>query len=466
MSIRNWKTRGIPRLLLALLFASFAPGAFAATIDFTTDTGIYDGSSTTRSVTQAGETVENTATLGFEVNSVAQTDVTAGPVSFLVDRVLDVSVDAVDNTASQGVNTSTNAVFAFDVTNESNDNVDIPLYVARLGEDVIGDIGTPAGAVTTTLVDICVDDGADGTCDTSIGTTPGIYTLQGGATTGGTTIAAGQPARILVTVAVPANVADQSFDSWYVAAALTDAGSGAGTRITCDDNGQTAPDGGTCTDSADDPTVVENVFADEAEFRSANFSTPAILAGGGAFRDGQDADFDQLVVESPNMTLQKEREVIYDPLVGLKYDLTEASGFVTVGSAPGTDAQTPNAIPGAIVMYTLDIENEGTGAASDVTLTDVIATAVEPGNDEALSVLDGTYCTGSANPSPSGVANGASCDSNVVTALDSIMVEPCQGADTTAVYSGSGTPPRDVDVNIGTCDGGETARIRFFVTVP
>lgn len=84
--------------------------------------------------TNVGTIITNTATVDYQVGGVNQTDVTASD-SFAVDRKVNFTVVRSSATTTTVVPGQTNAVIAFDVTNLSNDTIDLALAVSQATSD-------------------------------------------------------------------------------------------------------------------------------------------------------------------------------------------------------------------------------------------------------------------------------------------------------------------------------------------
>jgi len=81
--------------------------------------------------TDAGDSITNNVTVSYEVGNVPQTDVTTSD-TFTVDRRVNVDVEFIGGTTSVSPG-ETQAEIAFDVTNLSNDTVDLDLATALTG---------------------------------------------------------------------------------------------------------------------------------------------------------------------------------------------------------------------------------------------------------------------------------------------------------------------------------------------
>jgi len=82
----------------------------------------------------AGDTITNTVTVDFQVGGVDQTAVTDTD-TFTVDRKVNVTVSEVGNATTNVSPGQTEAVTTFEVTNLSNDTIDLDLSVAQPGTD-------------------------------------------------------------------------------------------------------------------------------------------------------------------------------------------------------------------------------------------------------------------------------------------------------------------------------------------
>ena len=81
--------------------------------------------------TDAGDSITNNVTVSYEVGGVTQTDVTDSD-TFTVDRRVNVDVEFIGGTTSVSPG-ETQAEIAFDVTNLSNDTIDLDLSTALTG---------------------------------------------------------------------------------------------------------------------------------------------------------------------------------------------------------------------------------------------------------------------------------------------------------------------------------------------
>lgn len=305
--------------------------------------------------TDAGTTVSNIAIVNYQINNVAQNPIgssptgnTTGPgvaTTFVVDRELSHTVAGGNATftvtASPG---QQDAVMQFTVTNTGNDTQDYLLTVRNR-------TGTSANYVGTdnfdpTGIQAFVESGANVGYQAAEDTAVFIDELAEGAS------------RIVYVIAdIPLNQVNGDIAALsliaQVATGLTPGTQGA--PITNDTNGDVSPAGtysngtlavgaGTVTNTADDPTVVQNVFRDAAgDIDSAG--------NAGGLRNGQASDTERFLIQSARLTVTKTSAVISDP-------------------ANGTT--NPKAIPGATVRYTVTATNSGTTNATSVVISDQI----------------------------------------------------------------------------------------------
>ncbi len=288
--------------------------------------------------TRAGTSVFNQAQVSYRVNSVDQTPVLSdddgnagngiNPTEFVVDRKLDVLVaerslnynSATTPTVAPGQN---GVVLAWTVTNEGNQVQDFLLSVAPTGFDPFG--GTDN--FDSTAVGVFVDANGNGTYEAGVDVGTHVDELD-----------------ILesITVFFVSNIPLAQVDgdiAAYVLEAQVAEGGGAG-----------APGAAIATDdraSADTRLGVEDVFADGENTNN----------GGDGSRDGIHSAEDALRISAAVLSVVKSSSVISDP-------------FTCPGGVcpPG---EFPKAIPGAIVEYSITIDNAAGGSqATNIVVAD------------------------------------------------------------------------------------------------
>lgn len=324
--------------------------------------------------TTAGVDVVNLATVDYSVNGNAQEAIESAPgagnsvpgvgngtaTTFVVDNRVDFSLTQVGTAHTSVSPGDTDAFVEFLLTNDGNSAQDFRLAVTQLGS---GD-----GAVNL-LTDTDVDMA---NLRIRVGNGGGVPVL------GDLEYADELPADQSVTVYV--------FGDADVLLALVD-GDVANIELTATvaEAGAAASLGGDLVDdigSADDPAVIDVVFAD-----------------GGALGDGIESDRDGFVVTSAGLNVTKSVTVISDPFNG---------------------TTNPKAIPGAVVEYVITLANGGTVDAETVSITDAIDTDVNfvtgffAGQD--LQVInDGATITPCAADAADGNGDGCALDGQDLT---------------------------------------------------
>jgi uncharacterized repeat protein (TIGR01451 family) len=270
--------------------------------------------------TLAGSTVTNTATVNYNVGTVARTANDSD--AFVVDRRIDLVVDETDGAATLVAPGQTGAVTTFTLQNTSNAVMDFALTTSQ-----------PAGGAATftgtdnfnaTNVKIYRDTNGDG--DYDVGTDLEV------ALSGGTyfidELGIDATVRLFVVADVPnTQVAD---DVAVVRLAAT-------TR----DGGTAGTMGAVTGASASNTAAMDTVFADDDDLI-------------GAARDGIDSDGDDFRVAAANLLVGKSSTIVSDPIPG----------------APDYH------IPGAVIRYCIVVRNTGTSAATAVALSDSLPTTL------------------------------------------------------------------------------------------
>jgi uncharacterized repeat protein (TIGR01451 family) len=271
--------------------------------------------------TDANSDILNFATVDFQVATVPQPTTTSNTVTFEVDRriILTVAeVGAADTTVAPG---SSNQVLAFDVTNTTNDTIDILLTTTQQ----VGGAG-PRGDTddyNANNVRIYRDD--------PVGSAPGAFDGADFLVTALDNVAEDATVRVFVVSDIPASptAVDGSNATINLTGQAADATTGAAFTQTA---GADTEDG-TNNDNAD------NVFAD-------------VAGDGDAARDGMHSDDDSYAVSAATVSVTKTSIVVSDPL---------------------NLAVNPKRIPGAVVEYCIVVQNTGSSAADTVVVTDSIA---------------------------------------------------------------------------------------------
>ncbi len=402
--------------------------------------------------TGAGTTVTNDVTLDYQVNGFDQATVTAS-VDFEVDRALRVTVatgnaDVVAAVPGQDF-AGPGAVPAliFDVTNTSNDTVDLLLgLVDRDATAVTGFAGnTGGGPLSPSAVGLFLDDG--GTPGAVDGTNTAL-TVQGNHWIL-PNVTEDVPIRVLVAVSVPNTAAQGEQATYTLVAAVAEAG--LGTLIAGDSNGRDAPGSTGATDVVDDPTLVQDVFADLATVDGEDFVYDFVADAGGTAADvtsnGQHADSSAFVVDAAELYIAKIVQVLWDPINGNRYSANNSD----------TDSgNNPKAIPGAVVMYAIGVQNDtGSQPVTGVAIADDVDNLVSVGTTEAVNWPDTVSIDLNSVPVAFDVPNAA--------ALGSVNFRTCGGI---VGSQGFGADPAEVSVSLGACSATQTGLIVYVVTIP
>jgi hypothetical protein len=403
--------------------------------------------------TPAGTTVDNSVSLDYSVNGFAQTQQTAS-VQFVVDRALATMVQAQGANAVEVTPGQTSAAangypaLNFDVTNTGNATQDLWLAVIDQGNTAVtGLSGLTGAAFASSNVIVAVDTNTNGTfeagTDTVLSLSGNHYVLPA--------VIANDTTRILVVVDVPGAAANGAFDTFTLVAGVAD-GSGI---IGGDTNGHNAPGFAVATNDADVIGTEQNVFADnsssDAEDATWDFNADAALGAQDALYNGQHSDSFAFIVRRAQLYVGKTVEVLWDPVNGNKYQADNDNGTTTAN---------PKAIPGAVLMYVVGVQNDtGSVAATGVTINDDLQNAgIAVGNPGTASVFvpDTVNVTLNGSPVALDVPNSPN--------LDEISYRTCAAPGTVqAVAFGGGDP--EVSAALGDCAANETGVIVYFVTV-
>lgn len=311
--------------------------------------------------TPSGTTISNQATVNYSVGGVSQTPINSSVATFVVDSRIDLTVTRLDTSPVIARPNETAVVAAFTVTNTGNSIQSYRLTATDLsGGTVFGNTDNLDALVLTTAV----DTNADGDYDTGVDQIGNLGDIAPAAVPA--------PVRVFVLANIPAGATNGQFASISLAAAAATAGSAGATLATE-------------TNTADDPAVVDVVFADSGE-------------------NGAETVDSQYVIQSATLTVLKTAAVISDPFNG---------------------ASNPKAIPGAIVEYTISIQNAGGAAATTVNVTDPI-----PANTQYVA---GSMTRGGSAVTDAADGDGAQANGAPVTAI--AVTVPTIAASTTATVT-------------------------------
>ena len=266
--------------------------------------------------TLAGSSVTNTATVNFNVGTVARSS--TGSNTFVVDRRIDLVVDESTNAQVTVAPGQTGAVQTFTLQNTSNAVLDFALTTVQ----PVGGAGTFAGTdnFNANNVQLFRDTNGNGSYDAgtdlAVPNASGVFYID--------ELGIDATVRIFVVADIPST---QVFDDVAVVrlVATSREGGGAGAL------------GATIAASATNTAGMDTVFADDDDIV-------------GNLRDGVDSDGGDWRVAAANLLVGKSSTISSDPLPG-----------------------TPDFhIPGAVIRYCIVVRNTGTAAATAVNLADTL----------------------------------------------------------------------------------------------
>jgi hypothetical protein len=371
--------------------------------------------------TFAGTTVNNKATLNFSVGGVAQPVVNSSPTgntstgvsggantAFVVDRKVDLQVVTTDTAASVTVPGATNVATTFRVTNLGNSVQDFSLQMESMavatnmvvasGDGFASNASTftvsncrwavaataaalpaptvPASFTTTAFVDELAPDG--------ISFVRAICDMPSGPPATGTP---GGNNGDLATVALIATAAESACASTTILAATVTANS------VCSTTGSLGA-ALTATSVAETPGAVDTVFGDTAG-RSASIADNV--------RDAKHSARDAYKLVSAQPRVTKTESVFCDPF-----------NFAT----------NPKSIPGAIIKYSIRVENVINAGQTAADVANALLTTFSDALDTNLSLVVDAYSA----------VNPATCTPTTGTATTAALINVTGG--------GSASPSR------------------------
>ncbi|MGL6159617.1 hypothetical protein [Microbulbifer sp.] len=278
--------------------------------------------------TAAGTSVENTATVDYQVGGVPQTPVDSNTATFTVDRVVDMTLTADDSPVST-VPGASGQVTGYTLTNTSNAPLDFDFSALNLSGTDMGALGVDNQDGTSISVFLDVDGN-------------GVYDPGTDTAASADDLAADASAKVFVVIDVPADAVDGDI----IGVALTSAAK--------------ETDGSALAETAGANTAGEDtVFGDAAGATDA--ARDATISAYGAYG-----------VASASITVAKSSTVISDPFNGttdpkfipgavLEYCMVVTNG----GSTQATDVALTDNIP-ANTTYVASSVATGTGASCGV----------------------------------------------------------------------------------------------------
>lgn len=298
--------------------------------------------------TPSGTAINNQATVNYSVGGVSQTPINSSVATFVVDSRIDLTVVTLDTAAVAAVPGQLAVVSTFTVANTGNSIQSYRLTATDLNGVTV--FGN-ADTLNGLVLSTAVDTNGDGDYDAGVDQIGNLGDIAPAAVP--------TPVRVFVLANIPAGATNGQFASVSLTAQAATAGS-AGATLATENN------------TPDNPAAVDVVFADAGE-------------------DATEAANSQYGIQSATLNVTKTAVVISDPFNGIT---------------------NPKAIPGAIVEYTISIQNTGATAATTVNLTDPI-----PANTQyvAGSMTRNTVALTDAADADGGQANGAPVTNIAVT---------------------------------------------------
>lgn len=378
----------------------------------------------------AGDTISNTATIGYSVGGAVQTSIESDPAGnstpgagnglatdFVEDRLINFTVVEQDGISIVVTPSATLRVQTYLVTNNGNDTQDFIFAALNNGNGTVdphGGVVDNFDVISSQVFVETVNAGFDPVDDTAIfadqiaptGTVT-VYIVS--TIPDDLTVSSGD----LAVMTLVAQVADGS-----AASADDSVAANAGAAIMNDDNGRlgivgTYNNGATTTvvpaasDIPDDAATVQDVFNEPV-------GTTDSAGNAGALGIGQTSDDSSYTVEAAALTVTKTALAQFDII--------------------NTDSN-PKALPGAILRYTITIANSsavGTATATLTSITDDLVMLMDTQFGESIidganapllgtnnvRITDGagtvTFCQGDANAADGCTWNGTAGDTLTV----------------------------------------------------
>lgn len=312
--------------------------------------------------TNAGTDISNSATVNYVVSTVAQDPVPSNTVTFEVDRKVDLTVAEVGGASTEVPPGAQDQPLRYQVTNLSNDTVDILLSSTQdTGDDF-----------DTSNVQFYIDVDADGVFEPGAADGSPVTTLDDVAEDGSRYVWLVSDIPFVEAVSNPLDDGDTS--TVHLVAQAADATSSSAFT----ESGSEAAN------------TIDTTLADAAG-----------TASGDGARDGKHSDDDTYLVRTATLTVTKSSRVISDPV---------------------NNTSNPKRIPGAIVEYCIDITNTGSTAADTVVVSDAIPanTAYVTSSIKTAATGTGTACdAGSGTAEDDDASDGdevdATADFNIST---------------------------------------------------
>lgn len=341
--------------------------------------------------TDAGTTVSNQATVAYDVNTLPQTPIESdpagnstpgagSPTEFLVDRRVDFTITEIGGAHTEVSPGDVQAFTEFQLTNTGNAIMDFDLNLVDLTSAdaaVHGELDTD-DTMSNYAIRVANGDGATGVPDFA---TDLAFVDE---------LDEDETVVIYVFADAGATLPNDAYDNFTLNATAADDANAAATPGVLDALLTESP-------GADDPTLIESVFAN--------------ASGADASGNATEGDSDGFHVNSAELIITKTAAVISDPF----------------GSG--------KALPDAVIEYTVTVDNSGGAAtAENVVMTDTIQIAnvdLELGQYGGQDIsVNGTPCTADL-----GDGDGDGCAYDAGTGAMSVDVpDIASGATATILY--------------------------------
>lgn len=297
--------------------------------------------------TTAGESITNSVSVSYQVGNDPNTEQSVTDTdTFIVDRVIDVNVNLTSATPVTVAPGEVQAVLAFDVTNLSNDTVDLDLSTVLTA-------GTPANIENITIYRDLNGDGVLDQAEIDAGAITFLDEVLADDGTGAETL------EVIVVADITTDAVNGDIFDIVLIADAHEAGT-AGTL-----GAEIAATAGANTDGIDTVLADGSGTAEEA----AN--------------DGDHSDLGQFEVAGALVSVVKSSRIISDPVNGT------------------TD---PKAIPGAVIEYCIAVSNAADAAdATAVSVSDDLPA------DVTFTPGSGIFVDGTATVDTSGATPVATC---------------------------------------------------------
>jgi len=344
--------------------------------------------------TDAGTEISNSATLSYSAGGVEQEDVTSNTDKFKVDKKIDMVLSTDDTTQVEVTPGQQDRITTYSFKNEGNANQKFKFEVANLANDEEADYNDKKDSDDVQNLEIkCTYTDGDGNSQTADWASSFIIEIK-------------EDTSADCEVRADINPPDDT-------PAVNDEGKGddgdimnVELKATAYKDDESGPEEE--TDGDDTQESVDIVFADGesvangahsglGDTQADDNSTKGDTAG-----DGIEVARSGYIISTPVLTVTKSSCVLSDPV---------------------NNTNKPKRIPGAIIRYMFDIENNGTNDATDVKLSDTLDDNLDLYNtkDSAKKDENTTSCSCDDEPS-SDISDDTTVDNQDVE-IEKINIE-------------------------------------------